>query len=525
MQGNNEAPMPTPTPSPTPTPTPTPSPSPSPTPGPQPTPTPTPGGMAQPQTTYDTSLLNPYNLPAGYFDYGTTVSLGREVRVVHDSFNDFDIHIDKDNSYQVYDKDGKQLFYHSPDGSSTIITDKGYFVTHESVNPFDPNNGTLKLTADNGYIYETSYGKMIAKTIPRDDGSVYREEYNPNGTLAFKTTTSVDGSIDKVYYDKDGIELRHEYADGKISYKTASMNSIVLNQDGTFCNFETGEVGTATIEGNKIIFTSDNGNTYVYENDKMVSTTMGDKETTFDYENRSQATTNNKTGKTNYSMIGHIEYDEETYDTIMTGLVNLYEDYPEKIDGCCDNYSSELGNLPDSGFTSNITTVKGNLDNFLGSINTLKTMINYSLLAYQTCDEKLLEGLHTLIDDLFSDQPTSLSENFKKNINSTIEDRDNDKILEYLVHNVITHNESIESNIEYAQSYLGSQQYIPDIWSDRLRVETYNKYYNSTDKFDINGFLDHDVEKYFYNNSLEATSRNKLVVRNGKLVRESDIEE
>lgn len=422
MQGNNEAPMPTPTPSPTPTPTPTPMPSPTPSPSPTPGPNPTP------------SYVIPDNgLPSGFYSFGTGKDNIGNYELIHDDVTDCTIRRYENGNCAGFDHNGKQLYFIDSTKQETLfVTDRGNFSCDGAsiINPFDRNYFSTTFKSKSGDEYDISYGHVVEKTIAFDNGDVQTTKYYSDGTIQSTTTVTPKGT-DIIYYDKDGIELKHQYADGKISYKTANMNSIVLNQDGTFCNFETGEVGTATIEGNKIIFTSNNGNTYVYENDKMVSTTMGDKETTFDYENKSQATTDNKTGKTNYSMIGHIEYDEETYDTIMTNLVDLYDEYPNRIDGYCDNYSGEIGNLPDSGYSSNITNVKGNLDNFLSSINTLKTMINYSLLAYQTCDEELIDRLHVLIDDLFSDQPTNLSENFKKNINSTIEDRDNDKILEY----------------------------------------------------------------------------------------------
>ena len=44
-------------------------------------------------------------------------------------------------------------------------------------------------------------------------------------------------------------------------------------------------------------------------------------------------------------------------------------------------------------------------------------MTNYSLLAYQTCDDSLKDGLKLLIDSLFNENDKNLGDKFKSIVN------------------------------------------------------------------------------------------------------------
>lgn len=74
----------------------------------------------------------------------------------------------------------------------------------------------------------------------------------------------------------------------------------------------------------------------------------------------------------------------------------------------------------------------------------------------------------------------------------------NDKIIPFLLHHVITNMEMIEGNIGDVQKYIPNDYEYEDIWSDRLRIDVYNKYLSNFEetKFDVTGFIDADVERY-----------------------------
>ena len=74
----------------------------------------------------------------------------------------------------------------------------------------------------------------------------------------------------------------------------------------------------------------------------------------------------------------------------------------------------------------------------------------------------------------------------------------NNKLIEYIVHHVITNMETIEQNIGRVQQYLPNDYEYEDIWSDRLRIDVYGKFMSDLEYFrlDVNGFIDSDVERY-----------------------------
>ena len=78
-----------------------------------------------------------------------------------------------------------------------------------------------------------------------------------------------------------------------------------------------------------------------------------------------------------------------------------------------------------------------------------------------------------------------------------------DRLLEYLLLNVVTSEETIENNITLfkGSSYNVSQSNFPGIWVDDIRYNAYNYYKNNYQNdlrlrfVDINGFIDKDVER------------------------------
>lgn len=78
-----------------------------------------------------------------------------------------------------------------------------------------------------------------------------------------------------------------------------------------------------------------------------------------------------------------------------------------------------------------------------------------------------------------------------------------DRLIEYLLLNVVTSEETIENNITLFKtgSYNFGQLSFPGIWVDSIRYNAYNYYKNNYQKdlrlrfIDINGFIDKDVER------------------------------
>lgn len=75
-----------------------------------------------------------------------------------------------------------------------------------------------------------------------------------------------------------------------------------------------------------------------------------------------------------------------------------------------------------------------------------------------------------------------------------------DRLIEYLLDNVITPLDEVTGDIKRVQEASGANKYfspIEDVWDDKLRMLLYNKYYEYTNsQVDINGYVDKDIEKY-----------------------------
>ena len=79
-----------------------------------------------------------------------------------------------------------------------------------------------------------------------------------------------------------------------------------------------------------------------------------------------------------------------------------------------------------------------------------------------------------------------------------------DRLLEYLLQNVIGPNESINNNVNYVQRLLevsNQTGIIKDVWNDFLRYNLYVNYMNNkwSKKLDFNGLADKDVKYYLEN--------------------------
>lgn len=96
------------------------------------------------------------------------------------------------------------------------------------------------------------------------------------------------------------------------------------------------------------------------------------------------------------------------------------------------------------------------------------------------------------------------------NINDKIIHPYADRLIEYLLLNVIDHTETINANITYSQKLLGMEP--TGIWDNYIRLTTYDKYMreNTTTpykyKLDITGYIDKDIENF-----LQRNAANKLI--------------
>lgn len=77
-----------------------------------------------------------------------------------------------------------------------------------------------------------------------------------------------------------------------------------------------------------------------------------------------------------------------------------------------------------------------------------------------------------------------------------------DRLIEFLLNNVIDSNETITKNIERIQKYVNYTDYFSpesavfDVWDPKLRKLVYDAYYKKgANLYDVTGFVDKDVEK------------------------------
>lgn len=102
---------------------------------------------------------------------------------------------------------------------------------------------------------------------------------------------------------------------------------------------------------------------------------------------------------------------------------------------------------------------------------------------------------NTLLDSLLISDLSLLQFSDKQNYSFS------NKLIEYLLWNVISHRDDISDNILYVQECLSPQYRITNrysVWDKQLRYEVFNAYMNSnrTNKLDIVGYVDKDVERY-----------------------------
>ena len=132
-----------------------------------------------------------------------------------------------------------------------------------------------------------------------------------------------------------------------------------------------------------------------------------------------------------YRRENHIEYDEEAYNILMKNLMNIGTNSIKEIESACKEVDSIIDSTRPVK-TKNTASILSAAQAQINEIKTLKETINYSLLAYDTCEKGLKNYVDKyIIDKLFENEDNAMKLAFQKNISQLIEDRDNDGVYEY----------------------------------------------------------------------------------------------
>lgn len=419
-------------------PEPTPSPMPEPTPGPLPEPTP--GPLPEPSR-----VLR--------FEEWSNAD-GSKTIIDHE--NHYTINYTEADGYIAYDEAGNEVYHITNWGFTTIKIKNGDSVICNKQLKIEDMNPKMKVTDQYGMEYSISNGYLIEGIEYNEDGSIhYTETYDKDGNICRKFDIGVIEYLDKSKYLYKEID-----SDGTINVHGISGNHAFwkLNLDGTYSEYNDNSrryeiVGTYICDenGNYILKNNDGSVLYTdfYGNIAQKVTADG---VVYNYNHDKALQSVTKNGKVMYAKIHHIEYDEEAYDNILATLNNIGDSYKSTISSACSDIASSINEFPDKYSGSGIEGVESNTVGHIDLIKSLSEMTNYSLLAYQTCDEDLRDGLFLLVDSLFDDNDKELANSFKNIINSSIEDRDGDKVLEY------------KANTDF--KYLSNNAIVFEIYSD-----------------------------------------------------------
>lgn len=366
--------------------------------------------------------------------------------------NGYHIFHDKNDIYTAYDSKDREIYSVSRrednnfvlkmnSKSNTIVS-----IVIDGEKPFDfemvkPNcvlysRAGKEFTITNEVITKMVYDLEGGQHFERfyNDENIVENEYNSLGELVYRETTDKHLNLQlqedfvektKNYYTKQGDFYCMEFGDGRKEY-CDEEDPFIVYKDGTF-----------SYKGHKGNYTVDDNGHYICvdeDNNKMFFDTVGHKYkmiapngTVYNYDKNSQTTIKN--GKVSYTAINHIEYDEDAYDNILNTLNGIIG-YRGTIKSAYSNVLNTVNSFPDT-YSCNTDDIINNIDNHITLIDSLKESVNYSLLTYQACDNGLKDCLNVLIDDLFNENEIGLATIFKREINSSIEDRDNDNIMEY----------------------------------------------------------------------------------------------
>lgn len=372
-----------------------------------------------------------------------TVNQDGSVNILNGKFNNF---VGTPNISNVsYDESKSKIIVKNSDGSILATINNGKSIDRYSYDEY----GNLRIAKYNskgthicteshdsdGKIRVYSEGRFI-KTI-NADGSY--ETYEDGKTIMYDSkdhkikTLYKDKSYDTyennyiIKHDNHGEAYEHLYEDGKMAYLNSDKENLVIYPNGTFYNYKSGENGKYIIDNNGHIICMDNqNNRYTYDSKGKIlqSIDKSGKVTIYDYDTMKKTVTSH--GKSKYYRINHIEYDEEAYNIILRTLNDIDS---SSLNELIFTFENSIFKFPDTYPTSGLNYIGNGIDEHYKLIKSLSEMTNYSLLAYQACDSNLKDNLNDLVDSLFDNK--QLENDFKTAIGFTIEDSDNDGILEY----------------------------------------------------------------------------------------------
>lgn len=440
----------------------------------------------------------------------------------------------KNRFYSINNDDGSQKIIDRQYGYDITCSDEGTYVVKE-----ESGRKICSIRPDGlAMVYNKNTDKVILaeNTITIDDitPEMYlTDKFGNHYTMSngFLIKFEYGDSSHVIYYDSKGNESKTIFPNGEIMINTKYINC-KLNLDGTYSirkkdGLEYDVVaGTYSIDkdGNVIFLDNDGEKTYCNDRGEITKKVTKDGKTIdFDVSKDLQTVTRN--GKTTYSKINHIEYDEDAYNNILNTLNSVDG---KNIKNNCSDVIKNINSFPDKGHAlTGINNIKTSVNAHINLVQSLGEMTNFSLLAYQTCDEELRNGLYMLIDSLFGDRDSSLAEQFKNSIKNTIEDRDNDKILEYkegtnfttLHDNAIVDSTYVDENGN--KWYLSKSKLALGVEGNNIKINYGGKTFNvSVDKNGLmilkdskgnplNIFDDYNIEsKQFGGNQMDLSSSN-----------------
>lgn len=360
--------------------------------------------------------------------------------------NGYHVRHSKYDGYAAYDGDDT-IFQIKPDGTTEIrtkcagMTEWFDGLTIDDIKPNSVFKGPTgmeyyfsgdAITSAKGYnieddaYWESIYNddKCITKIYDQEGGKLYGELINnSDGCTSYK-----DYENNITNYFNEHVDLYCvESPDGTKKYLDGEEVLLITYPDGTYKKGD--KKGLYTLDNNGNIVCSDKeGNQIIYDRFGYLSCIIDKNGREILYYTKTDTQSETKNGKTIFSKINHIEYDEDAYDKILNTLNSVNS---SNITSNCTVVTTNINSFPDSGYSSNISNIEKDISDHVKLVKSLSSMTNYSLLAYQTCDEELRKGLYLLIDSLFGDNELGLGEKFKSAIKGLIEDNDNDKILEY----------------------------------------------------------------------------------------------
>lgn len=351
----------------------------------------------------------------------------------------FQIHPDGKTVINISNSQDKKIYVKDPmtigdfnSNMAVIDVDGNFYNLSSDINPKTASPFfyvTKKINYQEGstthYDLDGNYTKEIGNKIEYCDnnGKMYRVDERINGNHIISTINTDDGAI---YLSNSRVvkfDNKENYSGEKV------IGNYKIDDEGNYVVIDLMENTTIyDNRGIKVKYIDLFGNTTIYNNGKEIKY-IDANGNIYDFDKSTMIATKN--GKKTYSMINHIEYDEESYSTVLKSLNTIRDSYKETIKNRCSNIEIAVGGFPDSYSVGEISSIANGIEGHIDLVSSLSEMTNYSLLAYQSCDESLKEGLYLLINSLFGENEINIAQNFKNSIKDTIEDRDNDSIIEY----------------------------------------------------------------------------------------------